>query len=308
MAESILTRGFPTIPEDILDPIPVTSTTHGIKVTLKDYEGNPMVEYPISCKDGSSYYNYTTNEKGQTIFSINSGAANILVNNYNGSYQYLDINAKWTNIDAPVGMTTRANIEIERCNTSFYEFTSNKLFGFYKERNCNITLVGGGGGGGGGSFKDDDSEDYYNGGGGGGAGYMNNYNSQLLNGQYNFIIGVGGSGGRGGSTISGQSKWGLDGSSGGTSYIVSTNYSAVGGSGGKAGPSNQFIGNGGEGGLGNGRGKDNKSYNSPVDFAGGGGGGGSGYGSYSYNNYWMRAGTPYGGNGGNGLMRINIIY
>lgn len=323
MAEAIVSR-YTRLPEDVIDPIPVTPSTHGIKVTLKDPEGMAMVDWPINCKDGSNWYNYKTNDKGQTIFSITSGAANISINNYNGSYQLLDFNAKNINVDAPIGMTTRLNVQLDQ-GANFYEFTRSKLFGFRYQRTGNIVIVGGGGGGGAGGITGSDDDDIYAVGAGGGAGYLSTYNDQSLSGLYNFIVGTGGAGGRRESS----------GSSGGTSYIVNTSYSANGGAGGEGGWTGRF--NGGKGGLG--KGGDGGEYatnynggNSSVNFAGGGGaggsssgkggspyganpntsgqqglsgsrgGGGSGSGALSY-------GSSYtGGRGGSGLLRINISY
>ena len=276
MAEALLGRGIPKIPEDVLDPIPVTSTTHGIKVTLKDPGGKIMANYPIQCKDGTATYNYTTNEKGQTIFSVNSGAANIFVNNYNGSYQILDISSKWTNIDAPVGMTTRVNINLSNLTNTSYNFTTNKLFEIYFKRNCNLYIVGGGGGG---TTCWDWSSGKWN---GGGAGYMNTYTNQSLQGQYNFIRGIGGNGSWYNMNNSSQCR---DSGNGGTSYIVETDYYAIGGGSGKSG---------GKGGLGYGGNSSNiNGQPSNVTFAGGGGAAAEGsYGSVTLGN----RGTPYGGN------------
>ena len=160
---------------------------------------------------------------------------------------------------------------------------------------------------------------------------MNNYYNQNLNGQYNFIIGVGGVGGN--ARASGL-IYGANANSGGISYIVNTNYSASGGQGGYA--AHSYNVKAAVGGLGNG-GKGYPIYagnnltngkNSPVDFAGGGGGatykiGGSPYGGNGANstnngNAGTRGGGggggipnamySWGGNGGNGLMRIYINY
>ena len=323
MAEAIVSR-YTHIPEDVMDPIPVTPSTHGIKVTLKDPEGMAMVDWPINCKDGSNWYNYKTNEKGQTIFSITSGAANISINNYNGQYQILDFNAKNINVDAPIGMTTRLNVQLDH-GANFYDFERSKLFEFRYQRTGNIAIVGGGGGGGGGDSTGSDDGSIETLGAGGGAGYMNTYNDQALSGQYNFIVGAGGAGGQRGNY----------GGAGGTSYIVNTSYRANGGGGGEGGWTGRFSG--GKGGLGNGGngGEYDTNYNggkSPVNFAGGGGAGGSSRGKggspYGANSNAsgqqglpgsrggggsgsgiLTFGSSYtGGRGGSGLLRINIIY
>lgn len=43
--------------------IPITPGYHTILATVRTDKGTPMVEYPVSCLDGSSQYNYSTNEK-----------------------------------------------------------------------------------------------------------------------------------------------------------------------------------------------------------------------------------------------------
>ena len=240
--------------------LPIAPGYHTIGVRLKDQTGKVVVNWPIQCKDGTATYNYKTNEKGMTIFMCNSGAANISINNYLDGIQYIDIAAPgWTNIDAPVGLTTTLNINFTD-GPNKHDFTSNKLFGLLLERNCNLYIVGGGGGGGPAGHS---SGEKYWAGGGGGAGYLNNYTNQQLYGIYNFISGLGGSGSYG--------------NTGGTSYIVNTNYSAIGGKGGNHGIGRQ---NGGIGGLGNGGSAlDSGPYgcdathptSSYVDFAGGGG-------------------------------------
>lgn len=320
MGEAILTRST-TIPEEILNPIYPVEGRHVLLVTLRDPEGQLMQNYPVLCNDGGTSYTYTTNENGQTKFSCNSGAANIYVNNYNGEYQYLDIVARWTNVDAPIGDTSRINIGLTN-GSKLYDFTSSKKFAFWKEKVCDLYIVGGGGGGGAGDRTGSDDGDIYAYGGGGGAGYMNNYLNQNLKSTYSFIAGSGGTAGNSGGTNSGGT--------GGTSYIQNTSYSAVGGSGGEGGW--YRAGPGGKGGLGSGgtgcmdnRGG-NSGGNSPVSFAGGGGGGGysgrggspgGGSGGIDRGGGGSRGGGGgggggtdwcWGGSGGTGLMRINIHY
>lgn len=289
MGEALISRSSGGVSDGDIT-IPVTPGYHTVLVTLKDSDGAIMGNYPITCKDGTQTYSYTTNEKGQSMFMCNSGAANIFVNNYNGSAQYLDISSKWTNIDAPVGMTSKINIDLNRGNT-FYEFTANKQFIVLRSRNiANLILVGGGGGGGSGIC---DSSDHSNDpGAGGGAGYLNQYNNIVLNGNeiYQFYAGPGG---RGGFEANGSVYDGENGATGGTSYIANTSYSAIGGAGGEGG--GRAGDNGGKGGLGDGGNCDSRlngsaGKNSSVNFAGGGGGGG---GVRRLGN----GGSPYGGRG-----------
>lgn len=273
--------------------LPMAPGYHTIGITLRDQSGKVVPNWLVRCNDGSTVYTYNTNERGRTIFMCNSGAANIFINNYVDGYQYLDISAPgWTNIDAPVGLTTSLNINFTDCTTNQYDFTSNKLFAFMLNRTGNIYIVGGGGGGGMGGSPSYASPDNIKAGGGGGAGYLNNYIGIDLYNRYNFISGIGGRGGYYASTSQ------ADGNTGGTSYIVNTTMSAAGGSGGNryGGSYGRYnYGFGGTGGLGNGgtrtEGEDYNDLiisagNSYIDFAGGGGGAGRSSG-----------GTPYGGNG-----------
>lgn len=334
MAEAIITRAS----GEVEDPLPISPTSHTIGVTLKDPDGKLMVNWPVTCKDGTLTYSYTTNAKGQTIFMCNSGAANIFVNNYNGSAQILDMDASWTNIDAPVGLSTKVNINL-KSDTSFHDFPSNKIFEFWKDRTIDNLILVGGGGGGGVWWK---GRNYYLGGCGGGSGYMSQYNNIKFNkGIYNFVSGKGGEGG----VCDSKSQ---PGNAGGTSYIVNTSYSANGGMGGAGEASNYNMGIGG---LGNGsKNCYSNGDRSPVDFAGGGGAGGKyfdsanaptnasydcgGNGGYPYGGgspftyltqsthgspgkrgggggggrVYGSAGYSRGGDGGSGLMRINIHY
>ena len=108
MAECIISRA--SIPGEAETIIPITPGYHTILVTVRDYKGGLMQNYPINCKDGSKYYNYTTNEKGQAMFVTNSGAANIYATNVLSGYTYIDFDTQWKNIDAPVGLNTKDNI------------------------------------------------------------------------------------------------------------------------------------------------------------------------------------------------------
>lgn len=315
MGECIITRAA----GEAEAALPISPGYHTVGVTLRDPFGKIMVNWPVNCIDGSSTYNYKTNEKGQTIFMVNSGSANIFVNNYGSDgIEYIDLPTCWTNIDAPAGLSTKVNINLNN-GTVFHEFIANKVFGLYYDRNIsNLILVGGGGGGG--STHTSDSDETHA--GGGGAGYMNQYNNiNLINGNYNFIVGAGG----GGGIYNSKYNWGI-GFAGGTSYIYNTSYSAIGG---KGGGSN---GAGGAGGLGKGGNSKTNGTNSPVNFAGGGGGGsgwlqnfsgGSPYGGRGgYSSAWsgsrgggggaIRASgtesTSSAGSGGAGLIRINIQY
>lgn len=319
MGEAIITRAGGGEADTV---IPITPGYHTILVTARDYENKILQNFKIKCKDGSKTYEYTTNSKGQTMFVCNSGAANICLDNNINGIQYLDFDTTWKNVDAPVGLTSRIDINATKSSTSFYEFTNNKKFGLMQNRKCDIILVGGGGSG---QFMHSSSGKPC--GGGGGAGYLNEYNDQTLFGIYDFIVGAGG------AINYINDRTSTNGLTGGTSYIANTQYSAIGGQGGSSNKAIGGLGNGGAGGPVMG----SNGGNSTVDFAGGGGGSGGGYTS---NEIKGIGGTPYGGNGaylwgsgesgtrggggggggynssqslnpgrgGDGLMRINIKY
>lgn len=268
--------------------IPITPGYHTILATVRTDKGTPMVEYPVSCLDGSSQYNYSTNEKGQVMFTCNSGSANIFISNQYNGHRYIDFSNTWSNNPAPIGLTSRVNINLAQC--VFSEFTSSGLFKVSEDRMAeNIILVGGGGGGSGQWYYQAPGDDYSSlwKAGGGGAGYLNQYNqvSLIKNNLYNFVAGAGGSGGNYNRNGDYRTE---NGYAGGTSYIVNTDMSAQGGSGGRQS-------RGGTGGLGSGGNTGRNGANSSVNFAGGGGGGGTNSYDYDQGGY---GGWPYGGNGG----------
>lgn len=252
-------------------PIPIVNGYHTIIATIRLPDGDLLTNYPVICNDNGAIYNYNTNERGQVMFTCNSGMANIFVNNYNtaNGVQYIDFASVWNNYSAQIGFGSRQNINLtSRSSGTIIDFTSSKLFTVSQNRNANINIVGGGGGGAG-RWE-----------GGGAAANINNYSNVKLikNNVYNFIAGTGGSGA--------SSSTGGNGGAGGTSYIVNTSMSAVGGAGGSSGNVYGQLGNGvrasGTSGVNGG--------DSPVSFAGGGGGsGGSSGGSRGY------GGSPYGG-------------
>lgn len=315
--------------------IPIIPGYHTLLVTLRDYNGDLLKDLYLNCKDGSTWYNYKTNEKGQVMYTCNSGSANITFpNNISNGLKILGLNQTVMNVDAPIGMTSKVNMNIPK-GPEYYDLTATTNF-MILNKECDINIVGGGGGGAGGGGRYPNASSFTA--GAGGAGYMNNYNMRM-NGIYRFIVGSGGSGGPAncyGQTSSGTYGY-IYGGAGGTSYVENTNMSAVGGAGGG-------IGSGGVGGLGNGgfAGPGSIKYpeNSPVDFAGGGGAqaewmttsggitsvnGGSPYGGKSVHgsapgagsrgggggapSYTSDLGTYYGGaRGGDGMMRIKIHY
>lgn len=292
MGECIITRSGGGGEAEAI--VPITPGYHTILASLKADDGRAISNHIISCKDGDRYYNYTTNEKGQAMFVCNSGSANFLISNVINGIVYVDVSNTWINVDAPIGLSSKINL-IHNINPS-YTMLSTGSFYTLCDRNVNLHIVGGGGGGGG-AFTNWTSTQY--GGGGGGAGYMNNYNTLLNKGKYDFVVGSGGSGGRSEETSEKHSyntQNTTPGSTGGTSYIKNTSFSAAGGSGGIPQRSSD---NSASGGLGYGGTYTSAGGPSPVSYAGGGGGGGNGARIDSWSTSKLPGGSPYGGAGGN---------
>lgn len=223
MAEALIVRKG-GLSETIL---PIIPGSHTILATLRDYTGKKVSGYPLNCKDGSRWYNYSTNENGQVLFTCNSGSANISL--ING--QYVDFSAKTINIDAPVGLSSKVNINMDKISSIL--IANNRLFKFFYPHKCNIRIIGGGGGGGAGWSSTDDGDRDYIWGQNGGNGYTSIYNSQLFtaNTIYNFIAGNPGTRAYPYWHSSGSSKWMVQYSTaGGTSYIAGSSYRANGGS------------------------------------------------------------------------------
>lgn len=281
MGEAFIARGQ-TASKNVLDDIPVSGDYCSILVQLKDSAGKPCENTKINCKDGTRWYNYTTNETGYALFKCNSGSANITANNWiNGSYIFDQDSLNTLNFDAPVGTKILKEVKFNKLNRRYYN--SGSYSGQFRDTNyiTNLIIVGGGGGGTGG----------YNAGGWGhgGGGGAKNYSSKVDIVKYQkYSISIG-TGGRGVS-------YGENANSGGTSTAFG--ISANGGSGAtvsKAGGGGIGLYNGGNGGTGSwgggtsqGNGKDGKNG------AGGGGGGGSSQYSSGMDH------TSIGGNNGGG--------
>ena len=260
MGEALISRAGGGVGED---PLPVVTNGHVILATLTDFDGNIMPGYIINCKDGSTWYNYTTNEKGQALFTSNSGSCNFTVFNNIGA-RYLDFNTSYMNIDAPLGQTSRYNLTINKTIGTIYLTTSANYRFILPRNDINTTLCGGGGGGGGGKHWSDeyDTKDLV--GGRGGSGYVNNPSLNFQsNINYYASIGSGGAGGH--SDEYWMSSYAQNGFSGGTTTFAGS--SAIGGGGGQGvnskwytpsagagGPGLSPYGIGGSGGVGEGNG------------------------------------------------------
>ena len=222
MGEALISRAGGGVGED---PLPVVTNGHVILATLTDFDGNIMPGYIINCKDGSTWYNYTTNDKGQALFVITSGSANFTVyNSINSQYPYIDFNHKTVDVDAPVMSSTRLNIKLDRF-TGEKVFRSTTRFKLLKAGTFNIHIAGGGGGG---TYtygrSGSDEGDYYSYGAGGGNGrWQNNSVAFLANTGYTVQIGSGGSGGK--ATWNGKGYTYSQASAGGTSSISGTGVS-----------------------------------------------------------------------------------
>lgn len=262
MGEAIITRAGGGGSTEVQPPQIVANVCMILGI-LKDPKGKPMSNWPINCKDGTRNYNYKTDEKGQVIFSCNSGAANISFPNSNGDgIIYADILANTYNIDAPLTTSKVVNFSFKQPTTGT-KFRWNSA-GQYKYMFLNTSkinlFIGGGGGGGGGGYA------------GAGSGGECKYIKNIVINNYEIISATVGGGGGGGymvynnNTNSFQSNE-FNGHTGETSYFGQ--YSAIGGNGGRQGdiggvsPNNGWFGNGST--------NPNKFYNSNVNYGGGGG-------------------------------------
>ena len=244
MAECIIARGGGSSSGGGTVGPPVIPGMHTILTTVTDSAGIPIEDLSVHCKDGSAWYNYHTNEKGQVLFATNSGAANIIAWNFslNGNYKYLDQETVTKDLDAPIGSTTTLNLSLIRVSgeQSFTAMQSNiyqpRTAGLFSG-NCRVRVsthanvfLGGGGGGGGWGVTDDDDSTMYGGAGGGGGGItIRNGVAISTSSNYQFFIGAGGSAGW---CIPGSRQY-VDGGTGGSTSAFG--LSCTGGGGGKGG-------------------------------------------------------------------------
>lgn len=300
MAECIIARGGGR--SDGESSVPIVSDRCSLVISIYDTDNKPLSDMSVHCKDGNTWYNYHTNEKGQVLFMTNSGSANITAYNFSiqNNFMYLDMeNSNTINIDAPIAQKKEANIVLgykttaeisgstPTYNLSQYLSTINSIQdSYYYAGNCfvhyankaNVILWGGGGGGG--------SAGSMTSGGGGGGGAINIGNDIELDHSKPYTLRIGGDG-RGGHVAN---NFGDNGSSGGTTTIF--NLSANGGSGGG------FGGKGGLGGIGlyNGGNGGNWLENGYDHSYSGGGGGGAGGTDPATPRYNLYGGNQDGGN------------
>lgn len=292
MGEAIISRSGGGSQET---PIPITPGYHTIRVTLMDWNEKAVQNYKVACNDGTAFYEYTTNDKGQCLFVCNSGAANIHIRNVIDGVTITDIGDSWSNIDAPVGLTTDLRINLIK-GPEYVEYASSKKFNTLIVSKADLEIIGGGGGGAAGNYDNGDGY-MVNGGGGGAGGGRNIYNNISINrSPLSFVVGSGGAAGTWWNGSYHSSKY-TNGNTGGTSYISNTEYSAIGG------PGGEYRGNGGKN-VGTGKGGNGSTryntasekvagMNSPSNFGGGGGRGGCA----TRNNPGMSGGSPHGGSG-----------
>lgn len=215
--------------------------------TLTDSDNNPISNVYVNCNDAGTFYNYSTNSKGQVIYpSLKSGFANLQITaGYSNNVKFADqISAGWYNIECPLGKNTKATRKFTRATTMSI---SNGNYSFLVANKVNLNMAGGVGGDGGRYtiYRNDYSKwDYYIGGNGGGANQLiKNSISINKNTVYKAIVGKNGVAGSSGYWDFRSSKQsyqdGTNGTSGGTSSFLG--YSAAGGAGGNRAT---FSGNG----------------------------------------------------------------
>lgn len=274
MGEALISRSGGGTGSTEVD-IPIIQGYHSLLVTVRDSNNRPFENISVHCKDGNTWYNYATNEKGQVIFMANSGTVNVTAYNFdlNTGIKWIDQqSASLNNIAAVVGSSNRLNFTLNAINrfTATTQNTSN-IYNAYYNKNLMVRchdfmniFVGAGGGGGGGSdwrlsVGGETAGGY--GGGGGGAAYVQN---KVINKNTKYTFSIGGGGRRGTFSVQYGDSTVTPGGSGGTTTAFGV--SAYGGSGGGT-----------------------------VGFSGGQGSGG--WGSYSklagetYSNYYGGAAT-----------------
>ena len=237
MGEALISRST-TIPDEILNPIDPVAGYCVLVVKVKDADNRPITNLKITCNAAGQLLNYVTNERGATLFTINSGTANVFLNNYlNNGVRVCDYNSRWENdIAAPIGTVQNKNFILDK--STFGRIISNSNCTFISANNVILNMSGGGGGGGGGSGWGRYGQAT---GGAGGRGYTNNISVEInKNYVYRAIVGAGGAAGGGlgwGSGVSddevGSPLIGRTGNSGGTTSFI--NISAAGGGGGYGG-------------------------------------------------------------------------
>lgn len=337
MGECLIARGQ-TATKNVLDDIPVSGDYCSIVVLLQDSAGGPCENTKINCKDGTRWYNYTTNEAGYALFKCNSGAANITPNNFiNGTRTFDQDGIGTLNLDAPVGTKILKEIKFNK-NSKFYRAGQAWYNGQFRtvDRINNVILVGGGGGGGFGSCGWGSSDSSSGGGGGGAknfASYIDISKNQLYNlyiaksglggndsnyhgtsGETTIAFGLSANGGSGGKSSYGESNYSnrkglggiglFNGGDGGqrTSKAVIGINGAGGGGGSGGGSTSAASVNGASNGGGNG--SSTSIGNSGIDGSGGGGGGGGGY---VYDDGIDRKFHEYrGGSGGSGRVEFDM--
>ena len=282
---------------DPFNNIIINASYCSILATVKDSSGKPISNIPVNCRDGSRWYNYTTNDLGMVLFLCNSGSANITTYNRSvvGGYYIFDQIAPATvNVDAVVGTKQQVNLNFNyRGGTIFIENNMSGNWKFFCTNNVFVQMVGAGGGG------------SYNCGGGGGA-----YNEANISIDKNtlyppFIVGRRAAysnnrykNGNTGGTTSAMGIYAVGGTGGGTS------------SGGIGGGTGSFKG--GNGGSKYRNGNPSAYANSSFNYGGGGGGGTDvsfvGYVNinYLYNSTWYNNITVYNCNS-SGEYRVPML-
>ena len=304
MGECLIARGAggSGTSKDPLDDIPVVAGYCSILVTLKDSGGGLCSNMMVNCKDGTRWYNYTTNEAGMALFKCNSGSANFNCPNYyiDGSRLiYMADQAKIPSlvVDSPVG--TKMAKEIIFNKVKSFNFAALDPFSSPTSANVvfrdtikitNLVMIGAGGRGGTGYYVDPNGTgwrvtEYGGGGGGGGA---KNYAASVTivkNQVYYLSVGQPGSG-AGGTTS-------------GFGYSANGGSAASANTGGRGGIGLYNGGNGGNGWYSITGGAEYSSSSSTAGTNGaGGGGGGGGLTSNGMHDYTAGSSNG-GGRGGN---------
>lgn len=207
----------------------IQSGTAMLLLSLKYSTGEAASNISVSCDDGGTFYNYTTNSNGQILYpSINSGLANLNIRPiYSNGIMIADqISDGWYNVEVPYKKITKLDVSFKQGSNIV-----NGNYVFINSTNVSLDIAGGQGGKGG-EYTNYDAGYSWDGGCGGKAEskYIKNI-AILKNKIYQAIVGKAGNiGSRGYYYSSASYSPAGYGSSGGTSSFLG--YSATGGGGG----------------------------------------------------------------------------
>ena len=233
MGEALLSRST-IIPDEILNPIDPIPGICILVVEALDDDNKPIQNLKVGCIDGTMVYNYTTNEKGKTRFSTNSGQVNVVLYNVvdNGTKIMDYVTTNYNAVEAPVITVQNKSFKLNYRNYASFGVMGIDNFIFITANRINFNLAAAGGGGTGACVVQGWS--YSDGWSGGRGGNLVKNNFVIEHNQiYSVSVGGGGRGGSNGWVWDPESSNGARcgaGGSGGTSTAFGQSCTGGGGS------------------------------------------------------------------------------